>query len=95
MFARFGGEEFALVMPETDPDAALLVAERLRNLILQDKVIHEDSPVEQILTISHGVSTIVPSHGDCFAQFLETVDQQFYCAKHEGRNRVAVGSAGE
>ena len=94
LFARFGGEEFVLIMPETDPDAALLVAERLRNLILQDKVLHEDSPVDQILTISLGVSTIVPSHGDCSARFLKTVDQQLYRAKNEGRNRVAVGSAG-
>lgn len=94
LFARFGGEEFVLVMPETDSDAALLVAERLRNLILQDKVLHEDSPVDQILTISLGVSTIVPSHEDCSANFLETVDRQLYRAKHEGRNRVAVGMAG-
>jgi diguanylate cyclase (GGDEF)-like protein/PAS domain S-box-containing protein len=94
LFARFGGEEFALVMPETDSDAALLVAERLRILILQDKVLHEDSPVDQILTISLGVSTIVPSHEDCSANFLETVDRQLYRAKHEGRNRVAVGMAG-
>jgi diguanylate cyclase (GGDEF)-like protein/PAS domain S-box-containing protein len=94
LFARFGGEEFAFVMPETDSDAALLVAERLRILILQDKVLHEDSPVDQILTISLGVSTIVPSHEDCSANFLETVDRQLYRAKHEGRNRVAVGMAG-
>jgi diguanylate cyclase (GGDEF)-like protein/PAS domain S-box-containing protein len=94
LFARFGGEEFVLVMPETDSDAALLVAERLRNLILQDKVLHEDSPVDQILTISLGVSTIVPSPEDCSANFLETVDRHLYRAKHEGRNRVAVGMAG-
>jgi diguanylate cyclase (GGDEF)-like protein/PAS domain S-box-containing protein len=94
LLARFGGEEFVLVMPETDSDAALLVAERLRILILQDKVLHEDSPADQILTISLGVSTIVPSHDDCSANFLETVDRQLYRAKHEGRNRVAVGMTG-
>jgi diguanylate cyclase (GGDEF)-like protein/PAS domain S-box-containing protein len=91
LFARFGGEEFVLVMPETDSGAALFVAERLRTLILQDKVLHEDSPADQILTISLGVCTIVPSQDDCSANFLETVDRQLYRAKHEGRNRVAVG----
>jgi diguanylate cyclase (GGDEF)-like protein/PAS domain S-box-containing protein len=91
LFARFGGEEFVLVMPETDANAALFVAERLRSLILQDRVLHEDSPVDQILTISLGVGTIVPSQNDCSADFLETVDQQLYCAKRKGRNQVAAG----
>ncbi|RYE73011.1 MAG: diguanylate cyclase [Oxalobacteraceae bacterium] len=91
MFARFGGEEFVLIMPDTDANAALLVAERLRSLILQDRVAHEDSPVEQILTISLGVGTIVPSRNACSAAFLETVDQQLYRAKRNGRNQVAAG----
>lgn len=92
-FARFSGEEFVLVMPETDANAALFVAERLRSLILQDRVLHEDSPMNQILTISLGVGTIVPSHNDLSADFLETVDQQLYRAKRKGRNQVAAGQA--
>lgn len=78
-------------MPDTDANAALLVAERLRSLILQDRVAHEDSPVEQILTISLGVGTIVPSRNACSAAFLEIVDQQLYRAKRNGRNQVAAG----
>ena len=91
LLARFGGEEFALVMPETDADAALLVAERCRSLIIQDRILHEDSAMDKILTISLGVATLVPSHDDCTTDFLEAVDQRLYCAKRQGRNQVAAG----
>ena len=87
-FARFGGEEFVLVLPESDAPAALLVAERCRDLIFKEQIAHDRSPVSQILTISLGVGTIVPAHDDQALKFIDEVDMRLYRAKQAGRNRV-------
>lgn len=91
LMARFGGEEFALVLPETDAAAARKVAERCRSLIFKEQIAHEASPVSQILTVSLGVGTIIPGHADEPLAFVEAVDKQLYQAKQGGRNRVMSG----
>lgn len=91
LFARFGGEEFALILPETDAASAKKIAERCRNLIFKEQIPHEKSPVSQILTISLGVGTIVPTHKDQALTFIEAVDRQLYQAKQSGRNCVVAG----
>lgn len=90
-FARFGGEEFVLVLPETDAKSAKMVAERCRNLIFKEQIPHEKSRVSQILTISLGVGTITPSHQDNPVRFIEEVDKRLYQAKQQGRNRIVLG----
>jgi diguanylate cyclase (GGDEF)-like protein/PAS domain S-box-containing protein len=90
-FARFGGEEFVLVLPESDSDAAALVANRCRDLIFKEQIAHATSPTSQILTISIGVGTIVPTRDDEPLGFLDEVDMRLYRAKQTGRNRVVSG----
>ena len=87
--ARFGGEEFVLVLPETDADAAAKIAERCRQLIFKAQIPHASSPVSNVVTISVGVGTILPSHQDEPMAFIEATDKKLYLAKHQGRNRVA------
>lgn len=78
---RFGGEEFLAVLPETDPDAALLVAERIRSRIA-------DSNSDGIsTTVSIGVSTLGKKH-ESAEQLIEDADRALYEAKRCGRNRV-------
>jgi two-component system cell cycle response regulator len=78
---RFGGEEFLAVLPETDPDAALLVAERIRSRIA-------DSSSDGIsTTVSIGVSTLGQKH-ESTEQLIEDADRALYEAKRRGRNRV-------
>lgn len=91
-FARYGGEEFVLVLPETDEKAAIKVAERCRSLIFKEQIPHEKSPVSQLLTISLGVGTIVPTQKDESLPFIEEVDRRLYQAKHSGRNCIVNGN---
>lgn len=86
--ARFGGEEFVLVLPETDEKAAKKVAERCRKLIFKEQIPHESSLVSHVLTISIGVASITPTHQDEALAFVEEVDKRLYLAKQNGRNRI-------
>jgi diguanylate cyclase (GGDEF)-like protein len=88
-FGRLGGEEFALLLPETEKGEAIEVAERLREQTLGIRV-PNDPPFA--LTASFGVATL---SADCATRqaILEVADAALYQAKRTGRNRVCVGSA--
>ncbi|HQT30224.1 MAG TPA: sensor domain-containing diguanylate cyclase [Thiobacillus sp.] len=86
--ARFGGEEFVLVLPETDEASAVKVAERCRNVLFKEQIPHANSPTNQILSVSIGVGTIVPTHGDEPIAFIDKVDKRLYLAKQNGRNCI-------
>lgn len=90
-FGRLGGEEFVLVLPESDAKAAKTVAERCCRLIFKLQIPHVGSEISQILTISLGVSTIVPDQGDSPLAFFDKVDRLLYQAKQNGRNRAEFG----
>jgi len=90
-FARFGGEEFVLVLPETDADAAKKIAERCRSLIFKAQIPHEKSLVSHVLTVSLGVGTITPAHQDVAIHFVDVVDKRLYQAKQQGRNCIFRG----
>ncbi len=87
-FARFGGEEFVWVLPQSDEVAAARVAERCREEIFKEQIPHQASSVGQIVTVSMGAGTIVPAHGDDLHAFIASVDTRLYRAKAGGRNRV-------
>ena len=84
--ARVGGEEFALVMPDTDEHGAYIVAERLRAEV-RDAFQSGDVPV----TISFGIATF-PTHGSTMESVLEAADQALYAAKQLGRDRTVIHS---
>jgi len=85
---RFGGEEFVLVLPETDPGAARKIAQRCRDLIYELHIPHENSSAGATLSISLGVGTVVPTaHMEQMA-FIEQVDKLLYRAKQNGRDRA-------
>ena len=86
--ARFGGEEFVLVLPETDVEAAKNIAERCRSLIFKEQIFHEKSQVSQLLTVSLGVGTIIPTRSDTPLKFVDEVDRRLYQAKQKGRNCI-------
>ena len=90
---RMGGEEFAVVLPETECAGALELADRLRERLEQFAVLRsEGDPIH--FTVSIGVAQCVAETPD-FAALLGLADQGLYRAKHGGRNRVAVMPQGE
>lgn len=89
--ARFGGEEFVLVLPETDEAAARTVAERCRTLIGEQHIPHGAPGAGPLLTISLGVGTVVPEHGSAPSGFIDAVDRRLYQAKQDGRDGVVDG----
>lgn len=91
---RFGGEEFVLILPETSGESAVLVAEHCRALLRERCIPHEKSAIASLLTISLGVGTIQPRHGERALDFIEQVDRLLYKAKQSGRNRLEAASWG-
>ena len=91
--ARLGGEQFAILMPATNHEAALGVAARFGRMLRRAAVAHRKSQVAEILTCSIGVGTIMPGALERPEAFIDLVATRLERAKAEGRNRV-VG-AGE
>ncbi|MEM4259569.1 MAG: GGDEF domain-containing protein [Candidatus Pacearchaeota archaeon] len=79
--ARFGGDEFLILLPDTSLESAIMIAERLRDAINEDFVLLQSG-----LTASFGVSTFQAR--DNFSSLVERADKAMYKAKREGRNKV-------
>jgi diguanylate cyclase (GGDEF)-like protein len=90
--ARFGGEEFAIILPSTDRLAAFEMAERLRRSVEERKVEHAGSPYN-VVTISIGCATVIPERGANMSTLVDAADQALYEAKRSGRNRVIDSSS--
>jgi two-component system cell cycle response regulator len=89
---RYGGEEFVIVMPETDLHVAGMVAERLRRSIAGEPfAIHKGTKRIEV-TISIGLTTL-EQKGEAVADVLKRADTALYRAKHDGRNRVVSQAA--
>jgi len=83
---RYGGEEFIVVLPETNEDGAKQVAERIRTAIQVLNLEHIDSPIGE-LTVSIGISGCLLQDASSYA-VIEAADQKLYQAKISGRNKV-------
>ncbi|MDP2105858.1 MAG: GGDEF domain-containing protein, partial [Desulfobulbaceae bacterium] len=85
---RYGGEEFVVLLPETDSPGTMLVAERLRRMVESQVMKHrEDASLQVRFTASFGVAIF---RGDEFSweEIIQRADQALYRAKNNGRNRV-------
>ena len=92
MVARYGGEEFAVILPETDLQSALLIAERLRQLVLGLNLPHAASRLGTRVTVSIGCATMDNATDITrTAGLLQKADSMLYQAKNLGRNRVYAG----
>ena len=88
---RYGGEEFVVVMPETDMAVATMVAERLRRRIASEPFPIQQSARSIEVTISIGIAAL--ARGEDAAAVVKRADQALYRAKRDGRNRVVPDAA--
>jgi two-component system cell cycle response regulator len=89
---RYGGEEFVIVMPETDVAVATIVAERLRRRIASEPFTIEQGARNLNVTISIGIAALA-GVADTAAAILKRADTALYRAKRDGRNRVVPDAA--
>jgi len=87
LVARYGGEEFIILLPNTDEAGAGYVAENIRRAVQETRIEHRDSPIDAFITISIGVTTIIPQSTD-IESLIAAADRALYQAKEAGRNRV-------
>jgi two-component system cell cycle response regulator len=88
--ARFGGEEFVVLMPETDPQAAQGAANRMREIVESNSFAISNGET-LTKTVSIGVASLHPD-GDSAESLLKRADEALYSAKHSGRNQVKIAT---
>jgi diguanylate cyclase (GGDEF)-like protein/PAS domain S-box-containing protein len=91
LVARFGGEEFVVVMPNTDNAGAMHIANLLCESVRNRQLPHTGNP-PGIVTISLGCATMIPKLGMQGTDLIEMADKALYQAKQSGRNQVSNGS---
>ncbi|MEI8032498.1 MAG: GGDEF domain-containing protein [Chlorobiaceae bacterium] len=90
--SRFGGEEFAILFPKTDSDVAREIADRLRRIISQEPLPHEQGEPDGKLTVSVGIATF-PGDAEDWVSLIKNADRALYAAKAAGRNTVFTFSS--
>ncbi|MCT7304609.1 diguanylate cyclase (plasmid) [Ralstonia wenshanensis] len=90
--ARFGGEEFAVVLPGNSAEGLKLLAEKIRGAIETLRVPHLHSSTGDYVTVSIGGALVHPVHDVPTTTLIEAADLALYQAKHEGKNRTVVGA---
>jgi diguanylate cyclase (GGDEF)-like protein len=89
VIARFGGEEFAVIMPQTEKEEAFLVAERIREAIKEQMTGRWTVFPKETITVSIGIATF-PFDGTDRKELIQNTDRALYRAKMEGKDRTIL-----
>lgn len=90
---RYGGEEFAVILPKTTPEGAFKVAQTIQANLKQLQLPHEYSRVSSLVTLSIGIATMIPDAISTPKTLLEEADRSLLAAKAAGRNRIIPHSS--
>jgi diguanylate cyclase (GGDEF)-like protein len=91
--ARLGGEEFGIILPDTDLQGARRIAEGIRKAAEAERVPVPDSERTTSVTVSIGIASCTPAEGAVLREFIAEADTFLYAAKRAGRNRVCPGAS--
>lgn len=86
--ARFGGEEFVVILPDVNQEEAFFLAHRLLESVRNKNIAHDSSPIENRVTISLGLATMNTNKVYSMETIIGAADHALYMAKNKGRNRV-------
>lgn len=94
---RYGGEEIAVVLPNTNSSSAYVITEAMRKAVLDLNIPHEGSQLDAIsaVTISAGVVTIIPDRDTKVSDLIQLADDALYQAKGDGRNCIVASAVDE
>ncbi|WP_066382524.1 MULTISPECIES: diguanylate cyclase domain-containing protein [unclassified Anabaena] len=92
LVARYGGEEFSILLPNTDLTAAIKVAQNIQQAIHDLALPHAKSDVKDIVTVSMGICSLIPSLDIKPDTLISSADQALYHAKQQGRDRYCYSS---
>ena len=90
LVARYRGEEFVAILPNTNAQKALIVAESMKKAIAALNIPHAQSNIKKKITISLGVASLIPNPENCLEDLIFQADQVLYLAKNQGRDRVGI-----
>ncbi len=88
LIARYGGEEFVVLLPNTNNKQAIQLAKQCCSVVVEKQLPHNLSTVSNVVTISVGVGTVIPSVGSEPSTLVNSTDKLLYQAKNNGRNQV-------
>ena len=91
--ARYGPQEFALVLPDATETDALDIAENIRQSVHEQTILHAGAPVERVVTVSLGVATAVPEESLRYSELIKVADNALMQAKRSGGNCVVTVDA--
>lgn len=91
LLARYGGDELAVILPNTELDGAILVAQAIQRELAEQHIPHANSPLADLVTLSIGAAMMIPDEQSSAIMLVAATDRGLYVAKKSGRNCICSG----
>ncbi|TVQ47540.1 MAG: diguanylate cyclase [Gloeocapsa sp. DLM2.Bin57] len=92
LVARFGGEEFGIILANLDQDGVITLVKSLQDQVNLAAIPHEKSPINPTLSLSFGIVTCIPTSQHQPLELIKLADQSLYYAKEKGRNQYVIAT---